>query len=58
MTYKGKRVGVLVGGPSAEREVSLSSGRGVLFALQQKGYEAIAVDWRSLDEDLVALIHS
>ena len=37
MKFKGKRVGVIMGGPSSEREVSLNSGRGVLAALQQKG---------------------
>ena len=38
--FKGKRVGVIMGGPSSEREVSLNSGRGVFAALQQKGYDA------------------
>jgi D-alanine-D-alanine ligase len=35
---------VLKGGTSAEREVSLSSGEGVLKALQALGYEATALD--------------
>lgn len=38
------RVAVLMGGTSAEREVSLDSGRNVLEALQAKGVEAFAVD--------------
>ena len=38
------RVAVLMGGTSAEREVSLDSGRGVLDALQSKGVDAFAVD--------------
>ena len=54
MTWKGKRVGVIMGGPSAEREVSLNSGRGVLAALEAKGYDAIGIDWRPEVEDLGA----
>lgn len=38
------RVVVLMGGPSAEREVSLSSGRECATALRQAGYEVIEVD--------------
>ena len=38
------RVAVLLGGTSAEREVSLDSGRNVLEALQSRGVQAIAVD--------------
>ena len=37
-------VAVLMGGESAEREVSLDSGQAVLEALQSKGVDAIAVD--------------
>jgi D-alanine-D-alanine ligase len=51
-----KRVGVIMGGPSSEREVSLNSGRGVLAALQQKGYDAVAIDWKGLDQDLGAIL--
>lgn len=40
-----RRVGVLYGGPSSEREVSLESGAGVLAALQERGYECVGVDW-------------
>lgn len=39
-----KRIGVLMGGLSAEREVSLKTGQAVLEALQKAGYLAIAVD--------------
>jgi D-alanine-D-alanine ligase len=49
-----KRVGVIMGGPSSEREVSLNSGRGVLQALQSKGYSAVGIDWKGLDDDLGA----
>jgi D-alanine-D-alanine ligase len=38
------KVGVLFGGRSAEREVSLMSGTGVLAALQSKGVDAHAFD--------------
>lgn len=37
-------VAVLMGGPSAEREVSLSSGRECAQALRQAGYDVIEVD--------------
>lgn len=38
------RVVVLMGGPSAEREVSLSSGRECAAALREAGYEVVEVD--------------
>ena len=38
------RVAVLMGGPSAEREISLLSGNGVLTALREKGVDAHAFD--------------
>ena len=38
------KVAVLMGGRSAEREVSLMSGAGVLKALQAKGVDAHAFD--------------
>jgi len=39
-----KRIAVLMGGPSAEREISLRTGRAVLAALLRKGYDAIPLD--------------
>ncbi|MGQ9731580.1 MAG: D-alanine--D-alanine ligase family protein [Candidatus Zipacnadales bacterium] len=39
-----KRIAVLMGGQSGEREVSLRSGQGVLEALAKRGYEAIGID--------------
>ena len=39
-----KKIGVLMGGLSSEREVSLASGTAVLKALTGKGYDAVAVD--------------
>lgn len=38
------RVAVVMGGSSAEREVSLNSGAGVLGALRQRGIDAHAID--------------
>jgi D-alanine-D-alanine ligase len=38
------KVAVLMGGPSAEREISLLSGNGVLAALRSKGVDAHAFD--------------
>ena len=38
------KVAVLMGGPSAEREVSMMSGNGVLSALREKGVDAHAFD--------------
>jgi D-alanine-D-alanine ligase len=38
------KIAVLMGGTSAEREISLMSGRGVLAALQSKGVDAHAFD--------------
>ena len=38
------KVAVLMGGLSAEREISLQSGNAVLTALQNKGVDAHAVD--------------
>ena len=43
MTELGK-VAVLMGGPSAEREISLISGKAVLKALREKGVDAHAFD--------------
>jgi D-alanine-D-alanine ligase len=42
-TSKMARVGVLMGGVSAEREVSLRTGEGVANALEGKGYEVVRV---------------
>ena len=39
-----KRIAVLMGGRSAEREVSLSSGRGVMKALKDEGFDPVEVD--------------
>ena len=41
---KNKRIAVLMGGLSAEREISLKTGRAVLNALLENGCDAVAVD--------------
>lgn len=44
MKYKDKKIGVLMGGLSAEREISLRSGNACLKALTSRGYNAVAID--------------
>jgi len=39
-----KKIGVLLGGLSSEREVSLASGNAIQSALKDKGYHAVAID--------------
>jgi len=48
------KVAVLMGGPSAEREVSLASGRECVAALQGEGFEVVALD---AGPDLPARLH-
>jgi D-alanine-D-alanine ligase len=48
-----KKVAVLFGGMSAEREVSLNTGRQVLDALTEAGYDVVPIE---VTEDLGALI--
>ncbi|WP_096200968.1 D-alanine--D-alanine ligase family protein [Bacillus sp. FJAT-45350] len=55
------KIAVLYGGTSAEREVSLSSGKGIIAALEKKGHDVIGIDFHpdrineilSLDVDIV-----
>jgi D-alanine-D-alanine ligase len=42
--YRGKRVGVLLGGMSTERAISLKSGHAVHGALVARGYDAVEID--------------
>ncbi len=44
MTQSIKRVAVLLGGLSAEREVSLSSGAGCAKALREEGFDVVEID--------------
>ena len=46
---KNRKIGVLMGGLSSEREISLRTGEAVLAALQSRGHDAIAV---FVDRDL------
>ena len=39
-----ERIAVLLGGPSAEREVSLSSGAGCAKALREEGFDVVEID--------------
>lgn len=41
---KNKRIGVLMGGLSAEREISLRTGNAILAALKEAGYNTIKID--------------
>ncbi len=52
-TLKGKKIGVLLGGLSEEREISLKTGAAVLKALAAKGYNAVAID---AGRDLAAVL--
>src|SRR5688500_11349131 len=38
-----RRIGILMGGLSSEREVSLRTGEAVLSALQQRGHDAVPI---------------
>lgn len=41
---KSRRIGVLMGGTSAEREVSLRTGNAILTALSEAGYNVVGID--------------
>ena len=43
-SWQGQRIAVLMGGLSAEREISLRTGSAVLRALQGRGMDAVAID--------------
>jgi len=43
-SLKKKRIGVMMGGLSREREISLKTGKAVLKALVEKGYNACSID--------------
>ncbi|OOF86383.1 D-alanine--D-alanine ligase [Rodentibacter ratti] len=49
MNLKQEKIAVLLGGTSAEREVSLDSGKAVLEALISQGYNAYAIDPKEYD---------
>lgn len=45
------KIGVLMGGPSTEREISLKSGKAVYDSLIQEGFKAVAIDIKSDAKD-------
>ncbi len=45
------RVGVLMGGPSSERQISLKSGKAVFSALLDSGVDAVSIDIITDDEE-------
>ena len=51
MEYKNKKICVLMGGRSGEREVSLRSGKRVFDSLLKQGFNVISMD---LDDDLIS----
>jgi D-alanine-D-alanine ligase len=51
---KNKKIGVLMGGLSSEREVSLASGSAILKALQEKNFHVVAID---VGRDVAERIH-
>jgi len=61
MTKKKARIAVVMGGTSAEREISIQTGSGVMRALHDLGYEAQSLDYderfieavRELEPDVV-----
>lgn len=53
------RIGVLMGGPSSEREISLKSGNAILEALRRQNLDAVAIEIKNDNpEETAALIKS
>ncbi|RXJ03916.1 D-alanine--D-alanine ligase [Anaerobacillus alkaliphilus] len=51
------KICVLYGGTSAEREVSLSSGKGIIEALKKKNHEVIGIDFKGTKECLQKIMN-
>ncbi len=51
------KIAVLYGGTSSEREVSLSSGKGIIEALKKKNYEVIGIDFKGTKECLTRIMN-
>ena len=49
-----QKVGVLMGGPSSERDVSLRSGAAIAGALRTRGYEVVEIDLKTASVDVPA----
>jgi D-alanine-D-alanine ligase len=45
-SFRKKKIGVMMGGLSREREISMRTGKAILKALTEKGYHALPVDVR------------
>ena len=52
MSLKHKKIGVIMGGASGEREVSLSSGAAIVKALRARGYDVkeVVIDEAGVDQ--------
>lgn len=55
---KRRRVGVLMGGSSSEREVSVCTGHGVAVALASRGHDVVRIVWDSSGPGLDELIRA
>ncbi|MCX5667654.1 MAG: D-alanine--D-alanine ligase [Candidatus Omnitrophica bacterium] len=53
MTHKCGRIGVLAGGPSNEREISLCSGRAVHDALLEEGLDSVFIDVKNDIDEII-----
>ncbi len=53
-----KKIFVLMGGISSEREISLLSGAGVVTALKEKGYEVVQYDLSENINDFIQLLEN
>lgn len=51
------KICVLYGGTSAEREVSLSSGKGIIEALKKKNHDVIGIDFRGTKDCLLQIMN-
>ena len=47
-----KKIIVICGGSSSEREISLQSGKGVYDALKKLGYETTIVDFKTISDSI------
>jgi len=54
--FIGKKIAVLMGGTSGEREVSLRSGKAALNSLKRQGLDAVPID--AADKDLIEQLSS
>jgi D-alanine-D-alanine ligase len=45
------KIGVLMGGPSSEREISLKSGKAIYESLKEQGIDTVGIDIKSDDKD-------